>query len=91
LATVEASPAAPEPTATPAATPASEAATVTVAAPQGSVLSHPLQGNENCLACHSVNSDIAPAPPNHAGFANEQCQGCHALLVDATPTPGDTP
>jgi hypothetical protein len=91
LATVEASPAAPEPTATPAATPASEAATVTVAAPQGSVLSHPLQGNENCLACHAVNSDIAPAPPNHAGFANEQCQGCHALLVDATPTPGDTP
>jgi hypothetical protein len=87
--TVEALPTVPEPTATPAATLTLEAAATTVADPQGPALSHPLQGNENCLACHALSSAIAPAPPHHAGFVNEQCQDCHALPADATPTSGN--
>lgn len=56
-------------------------ATVTAAATlpstQSSLITHPVTGNENCLACHAVTSNIAPAPANHAGFGNELCQDCH--------------
>lgn len=39
---------------------------------------HPLQGRDNCLACHG--SGIGGAPvlnSNHAGRTNEMCRGCH--------------
>jgi hypothetical protein len=77
-------------TATLDSTAASAVITATITSTQASQIPHSIQGNENCLACHAVNSNIEPAPPNHTGLANDQCQGCHALPADATPTPGDT-
>jgi hypothetical protein len=64
--------------------------TPTGVAPSASALAHPLQGNENCLACHAVSSTIEPAPPHHAGFTIELCQDCH-LLAATEPPPTATP
>ena len=51
--------------------------TTTVLSPQASAILHPIQGNENCLACHAVSSTIEPAPTNHTGITAELCVECH--------------
>lgn len=42
------------------------------------ILSHPVAGNENCAACHAVNSTISPARASHQGYTNDTCLTCHA-------------
>ena len=66
-------------------------ANATSVSPQGSAILHPIEGNENCLACHAVNSAVAPAPPNHAGFTADLCQSCHPPAPAATGTPEPMP
>ena len=46
---------------------------------------HTLEGNENCLDCHAVGGNIAPAPVTHSGFANTDCGDCHHLAPDLVP------
>ncbi len=39
---------------------------------------HPLEGRENCLACHETGAAGATQiPEDHAGRTNEMCQACH--------------
>ncbi|MGD2039799.1 MAG: cytochrome c3 family protein, partial [Anaerolineae bacterium] len=40
-------------------------------------ISHELEGRQDCLMCHSVDGEIAPAPNNHGDYINEQCTLCH--------------
>jgi hypothetical protein len=61
------------------------------AATTAPMISHALLGNENCLACHAVNSNIAPAPPTHLDFTNETCQSCHPLAPEYFVIPTATP
>jgi hypothetical protein len=42
---------------------------------------HPIEGGEDCLACHNT-GQIKPFPTDHEGRANETCTTCHQ--------PGDT-
>ncbi|MBE7470327.1 MAG: hypothetical protein DPW09_12935 [Anaerolineae bacterium] len=37
---------------------------------------HTLEGREDCLLCHSLDS-IKPFPPNHENRSVEKCQNCH--------------
>lgn len=48
------------------------------------VIPHELEGRDDCLQCHAVDSQIKPAPENHAELTNVACQNCHA-------TEGGTP
>jgi nitrate/TMAO reductase-like tetraheme cytochrome c subunit len=57
-------------------------------------ITHTLAGNEDCLACHAVNSTIAPAPRTHATFDNTICLDCHELapgLAGLPTAPPPTP
>jgi hypothetical protein len=38
---------------------------------------HPLEGRDQCLACHNPSGGIKPAPSSHASFENEFCRSCH--------------
>ncbi len=39
---------------------------------------HPVEGRENCLACHETGAaGAAQIPEDHAGRTNETCQACH--------------
>ncbi|MEZ4616661.1 MAG: hypothetical protein R2867_14330 [Caldilineaceae bacterium] len=73
-----------EPTASAAntAVPVVESSADVVVPSQYKPISHPLAGNENCMACHAVTSPIEPAPMNHSGFAVEHCQGCHLASAE---------
>ena len=42
------------------------------------LISHPVKGQEDCLACHDTKNEIKPAPPDHEGRQNETCEGCHS-------------
>ncbi len=73
--TVAATVAAPavSPTAAPAATRA------TSAIPR---VPHPLQGRDNCLACHQTGLGGSPkVPANHTGRGNETCKTCHQISL----------
>jgi hypothetical protein len=54
-------------------------------------VTHPVQGRENCAACHMPGAPGAGAPgglgmpEDHRGRANESCLGCHAVSGAATP------
>ncbi|MEZ4661019.1 MAG: NapC/NirT family cytochrome c [Caldilineaceae bacterium] len=52
---------------------------------------HALEGNENCLECHAVGGNIAPAPVTHNNFANADCGDCHRLAPDFVPLPNLQP
>jgi hypothetical protein len=43
---------------------------------QSPQIAHPLEGLEDCLACHGA-EQMKPAPDDHEGFGNEQCTICH--------------
>lgn len=55
---------------------------------------HPIDGRENCLACHDVGA-MKPMPADHKGRTNEVCVTCHqpagsgaaAAPTQAPPTP----
>jgi hypothetical protein len=39
---------------------------------------HPLEGRENCLACHETGAaGSTQVPEDHVGRTNEMCQACH--------------
>jgi hypothetical protein len=39
---------------------------------------HPVEGRENCLACHETGAaGAAQIPEDHAGRTNEMCEACH--------------
>ena len=40
-------------------------------------ISHEVEGRQDCLMCHSLAGEIAPAPSNHGDYINEQCVLCH--------------
>ncbi|TEU13951.1 MAG: hypothetical protein E3J25_05325 [Anaerolineales bacterium] len=40
-------------------------------------IAHGLEGRDNCLMCHAVDSKVKPAPAGHEGRTNELCQLCH--------------
>lgn len=46
------------------------------------IVSHPIAGNENCVACHAADGDIAPAPFDHVVYTNDTCQECHPGAED---------
>ena len=51
---------------------------------------HPLEGRQECLACHQEGKGGAPkAPQDHAGRTNDVCQGCHQpqRAAEASPAP----
>jgi hypothetical protein len=50
------------------------------------ITSHPIEGNESCLNCHGVTSNVAPAPATHAGLTADTCQQCHIAGADAATT-----
>jgi hypothetical protein len=53
---------------------------------------HPVEGREQCLACHETGVAGAPQiPEDHAGRTNEMCQACHQVAaVTEEPTPEQT-
>jgi hypothetical protein len=56
---------------------------------------HPLEGRENCLACHETGAGGATLiPEDHEGRTNEMCQACHQpgpISEEATLTPATEP
>jgi hypothetical protein len=40
---------------------------------------HVLKGREKCLACHAVQSNFRPMPPDHKDRLESQCVLCHTL------------
>jgi len=42
-------------------------------------LPHPVQGMEECGACHSFDAGH-PYPDDHAGWSDDSCTTCHATL-----------
>ena len=42
------------------------------------VITHDLEGQEDCLMCHSV-TGFKPSPADHADYTNELCTSCHKL------------
>ena len=86
--TVEAATATPGPTLAPAAT--AEAPSPTTA-PDSDIprIPHPLEGRDDCLACHGTGLGGAPKPPSsHAGRKNDTCRLCHQ---PAEPAEGQVP
>jgi len=55
------------------------------------ITSHPIAGNENCLACHAVDSAIDPAPPDHAAYTNDTCERCHIPAPEGAPADAAPP
>jgi hypothetical protein len=46
---------------------------------------HPLEGRDNCLACHATGVGGAPhIPENHTGRTNDMCRLCHQQAAAAT-------
>ncbi len=52
---------------------------------------HALEGRDDCLVCHAVDSAVKPAPANHTGRTNDTCRACHKPAAPSTPTPTATP
>ncbi len=76
------------PTVTPSTRPATAA---TPASTAGGIprIPHPLQGRDNCLACHATGLGGSPkVPASHAGRTNETCRACHQ---QASPAEGQAP
>ena len=40
-------------------------------------ITHGLEGQEDCLLCHSLDGQVRPAPSNHGDYSNTQCTVCH--------------
>lgn len=76
-----------EPGAAPAATGTSEAPTPAAGAP---TIPHPITAAK-CTACHAVDGQVRPAPPDHAAFADTLCVTCHQPGPAATPEPTAAP
>jgi hypothetical protein len=68
----------PDPQAEGTPTPADAPGPTPVPTPvDASPITHPIEGFEDCLQCHAVDSPIRPAPPDHEGWTNEICTLCH--------------
>ncbi|NOZ26584.1 MAG: hypothetical protein GXP39_00840 [Chloroflexi bacterium] len=52
---------------------------------------HPVEGREDCLLCHAIDSSLKPAPADHEGRSADTCQMCHkaeeAEEAEEAPTP----
>jgi predicted CXXCH cytochrome family protein len=47
---------------------------------------HPIEGNDDCLACHETGVSGAPQfPDDHAGRTNETCMSCHMEGLEQNP------
>lgn len=44
---------------------------------QATRIPHPLEGRDNCVACHAPSSPVRPAPADHEGRSSPQCGLCH--------------
>lgn len=84
------------------ATPAAEAPAATSSPPPAETPSapaggpppipHPLEGRQECLACHQEGMGGAPkVPQDHAGRTNDVCQGCHQPQQTAEASPAPAP
>ena len=51
---------------------------------------HPLEGRDNCLACHGPGG-VKPFPASHAGRTNDICLVCHQAAVTTVPSPATVP
>ena len=59
-----------------------------------STVPHEIEGREDCLVCHAVDSRVKPAPEDHEGRSNNICQACHKVVQSPTTTaelPTETP
>lgn len=50
---------------------------------KASFISHPVKGQEDCLACHDTKNTINQAPSDHEGLQNETCEECHSRAGEA--------
>jgi hypothetical protein len=44
-------------------------------------ITHPIEGWEECIKCHSVDSNIMPAPEDHKNRGNDICTKCHVASI----------
>lgn len=76
-----------EPTEAPTAAPSptvGAAAQATAPASGPPVIPHPLQGRDDCLACHRTGLGGAPVvPADHQGRTSATCRGCHQPAASA--------
>jgi hypothetical protein len=84
-------PATPTPTPTPSPTPVPTPTVAgqevqAVASGNAPLISHPIDGREDCLECHAGNGPL-PYPPNHEGWPVSTCTVCHATDGENPPPP----
>jgi hypothetical protein len=41
---------------------------------------HPVEGREDCLACHDI-GQVKPFPEDHAGRTSDSCVMCHECAI----------
>ncbi len=71
------------PTPTPRPSPTPGPGGFVAAAPVDSpAIPHPIEGQENCLMCHALET-ISPFPENHVNWPETTCLGCHARAGEA--------
>lgn len=47
---------------------------------------HPLEGRQDCLACHQAGAGLQPSPLDHAWMTSSgDCRNCHALAAGQLP------
>lgn len=51
---------------------------------------HPLDGRDNCLACHATGG-VKPYPADHEGRTVDQCQMCHQPAPESAPAASPEP
>jgi hypothetical protein len=44
---------------------------------KANIITHSLDGMEECLMCHDIKEGFMPAPQDHTGYRQEQCVICH--------------
>ena len=52
---------------------------------QAKPISHPLEGRENCTACHQLGAGVKAMPADHAGRTSDSCLMCHKQSQAASP------
>jgi hypothetical protein len=67
----------PTPTPPPTATPVGGAEVASVSNTVAPLISHPIEGREDCLECHTSSGALA-FPPNHEAFPVSTCTVCHS-------------
>lgn len=76
----------PTPTPPPTATPVGGAEVVLVSNTAAPLISHPIEGREDCLKCHGAAGPLA-YPENHVAFPLSTCTVCHSTQQENPPPP----